>query len=286
MGFWTAAWVSLILSRHDKTHSSTSVFNSDQKKSLEYSCSAWLSRSDAAHLIDNKLLPSAKFGARLKVSGAVKSNKDDSKVMLVNDPSLELAYGEFPLQSLDALLDAALKHLKDKRNERLTFLDIGSGAGRICLYASMTRPGWNVFGVEIVLSLHALAVQAADAAVDETVVSSDAQVLENDSIASTIQFFHGPAQEYIHILQQADIIFCYSTVFDATFSPQAGAMVLSRGWMELLQHCRPGTICITTDRCCDPAYGWMRLETVEVENREVMGSTGYVQQLVSKGKYQ
>jgi SAM-dependent methyltransferase len=283
MGFWTAAaWVSLYVSRHDKTRPSNRLhaFNNDNN-SIEYSCSTCLSRSDAAQLLDQSLLPKALFGARLGVSGA---SNENPKVMLINDPSLELAYGEFPFVSLDALVDVALMESNYAANEitqrpsnKLSFLDLGSGAGRLCLYATMTRPGWKVCGIEIVPALHELARQASQGACDQGVFSTDAATVSSSNHGSKIQFLLGSAQEYITILKQADIIFCYSTVWDtAGFSVESGAMVLSSAWMELLRHCRPGSIVITTDRCLDLSHGWTLLERMEVENREVMGSVGYV----------
>jgi hypothetical protein len=36
---------------------------------------------------------------------------------------------------------------------------------------------------------------------------------------------------------------------------------------------------ITTDRVLDPRHGWLFLDRLDVDNREVMGSTGYIQVL-------
>jgi hypothetical protein len=274
---------------------------------IEFSCPTPLSRAHAASLIDTTFLPQQLFGERLSVSGSNVNDSQTPQIILGTDPSLQLAYGEFLLSSVDALVDAALSHRQEdnpnasngngstSNNDAIAsvnFVDLGSGAGRICLYMAMTRPSWSSCGMEVVPSLHALAQQAALMAEEYGILQSQVARQDNedspddstenaDSIAkasSSLQLCRGAAQEYTHILEQADIIFCYSTVFDtAGFSQETGAMILSTEWMELLQNCRPGTLVITTDRSCDPAYGWTLLQTMEVENREVMGSVGYIQ---------
>ena len=283
MGFGALLGVGLFCFGHKRLIGNQSRLRSTSLSShdvsMEFSCPSLRSRSEAAHLLDTHLLPNTLFGKRLAVSGAFRQNEDDyqAKVISVRDPSLELAYGEFPFDSVDALVDAALQHC-DANTSSLTFVDLGSGAGRVCLYMAMTRPSnWRVLGIEVVPSLHELACQAAQAAIEmQPVGDSDYRA---DTSPSSLQLFLGPAQDYTHVLQQADIVFCYSTAWDtAGFSTDTGAMVLSTNWMQLLQSVRPGTLVITTDRSCDPAFGkWTLLETLAVENREVMGSIGYVQ---------
>ena len=57
-------------------------------------------------------------------------------------------------------------------------------------------------------------------------------------------------------------------------------MNLDRQWSELLANsCRKGCVVITTDRALDPQHGWELLDRLDVDNREVMGSTGYIQVL-------
>lgn len=288
-----AALILLHPSSHTRTtelfHSSRSHYSSHHSI---FTCTEVLPRSSAADAIHERLLPTESFGNRLSVSGESLGTGDDQtpRLMRGTDPSLELAYGEFPFQSLDALVDTAMEHwdAADHPPREISFLDLGSGAGRLCLYIALTRPAWRVHGIEIVPSLHQLALEASQTAVNlgllqhgpkEDVFYGPAQSM------STIHFALGPAQDLTEVLKSADIIFCYSTVWRTNgFSTETGAMLLAREWMEILQHCRPGTLLITTDRSADPAFGWKLLKTLEVENREVCGSTGYVQLLEQRSE--
>lgn len=80
------------------------------------------------------------------------------------------------------------------------------------------------------------------------------------------------------VLATADMIFAYSTAFPAKrFCPDLGALLLDPVWTHSLSNaCQDGCVAITTDRALDPAFGWELLERIDVENREVFGSTGYI----------
>jgi hypothetical protein len=58
-------------------------------------------------------------------------------------------------------------------------------------------------------------------------------------------------------------------------------MNLDRQWSELLANsCRKGCVVIAiTDRALYPRLGWELLGRLDVDNREVMGSKGYIQVL-------
>lgn len=70
-------------------------------------------------------------------------------------PSIDHAthYEPTPLASIDALLDAV-----PPRFERMTFVDIGSGMGRV-VFVAARRPFRAIVGVEISPALHAVATQ-------------------------------------------------------------------------------------------------------------------------------
>jgi hypothetical protein len=265
----------------------SSSSNSDLPRSESYTCPETLSRTDAADILDTILLPKSSFGSRLRVSGAAGNNHREAVALSCQDPSLQLGYGEFPLGSLDALIDAAIPHCCRRKDSTLNFVDLGSGSGRLCLYTALTGPGWNVHGIEVVEPLHELALAASQTAVQKGMLlgkddddTADTHIILGKS-KSTLTFLLGPANYYIPILQKADLVFGYSTAWDySSFSPEIRSVILSDEWNQLLQHCRPGTLVITTDRSCDPSYGWSMLEVVEVDNPEVAGSIGYVQRRV------
>jgi hypothetical protein len=137
-----------------------------------------------------------------------------------------------------------------------------------------------VHGIEISRILHEEALRAALAGLDQGCMAPHLHHDDDNEHEKNRFVLHlGAAQEFPWLLQQADIVFCYSTVWEtAGFSQELGAIVLNQEWNELLSnHCRPGTIVITTDRCLDPRHGWKLLERLDVDNREVAGSTGYIQ---------
>ena len=69
------------------------------------------------------------------------------------------------------------------------------------------------------------------------------------------------------------------TVFPAVdkFNVEVGALILQPEWSQMLAaECRRGCIAITTDRALDPKFGWELIKRLDVENPEVLGSTGYI----------
>lgn len=126
------------------------------------------------------------------------NRRRSAKVAMTNDdPRGEYTYGEFPFDSFDALVDRALMYVDaigyvgdvdvDKNeideceNDRRTgdsgrrhiMVDLGSGCGRLVLYAALTRgmskstkSDWDVHGIEIGTRLHSLAVRSLRRGVD------------------------------------------------------------------------------------------------------------------------
>ena len=86
------------------------------------------------------------------------------------DPPLVLTYGEFPLDFFARVTDRAcvLAGIDDAQHGGV-FCDVGSGAGRLVLWAAATRAWSSVHGVELLPSLHAAAMEkrAAASALDE-----------------------------------------------------------------------------------------------------------------------
>ena len=225
------------------------------------------SRSDASRLLDESILPSSERGERIGLG-----TRNDKRIYTGVD--LFETYGEFPLESLDMLLDLAQQ---ESGAPFKNVLDLGSGCGRLAIYMALTREQWHVQGVEISEVFHNQALKALDHATEygcfQNVPGSAA------AAASSISLHLGPANNFPALLQHADVIFCYSTAFESShFSEESSALVLAASWSELLSaHCRPGCVCITTDKVLDPARGWRLLSRLDVPNPEVVGSTGFVQ---------
>jgi hypothetical protein len=263
--------------------------------------------------MDPCVLPRTEYGGRLSVGGDAQGLQDEEAgsgrgAVAAQDPRLAFTYGEFPLGSLDELLDRAeacsiSNQVTDEsgggnvqrryRQRRLTFVDVGSGCGRLCLYVALTRPDWDVTGIECAPLLHQQAVQATQRAIKAGYMRHSA-LTDHDPIESapseesnsptTVRFECAMANAATSTLHQADILFGYSTTWESSgFSTATSSMLLSQEWQELFTSCcRPGAIVITTDRSLDASStgSWRMLDQASVGNPEVGGSMGYIQRRV------
>ena len=283
--------------RTQKTPSMLWSSTTNIQQSISFSVPRQVSREEGEQLIDQTLVPSSEYGIRLDIGRDAQGLPRD-EAFTVNDPRLDNTYGEFPLSSMDELLDLGVQYLDDKRDDldpkdersHISMVDVGSGFSRLVLYASLTRgrsdkiPNqksdlWDVHGIEISELLHRKAVEAAHRGIDAGWILPADQALNLSTEGSNrIHLYQGPAEDYQSILSEADIIFAYSTVFKSGhFSPEVGALLLGPEWSQLLgEACRPGCVAITTDRALDPAFGWKLMERLDVDNREVLGSTGFI----------
>lgn len=239
-------------------------------------------REDAQSILDDKLMPRKDYGERIGWGRDAQSFDETTGPLNPSDPRLSQTYGEFPLRSMDELIDRGLEHLPaSKRNaKKLSLLDIGSGCGRLVFYSAMVRgsneePSWDVHGIEISDELHNRALDFLKAGAKMNLMTTE----EPSSCHSNMLTLNcGPAEEHKDLLEKADIVFSYSTTFPAkAFSPEVSALLLDPEWSELLgSTCSAGCVAITTDRALDPAYSWELLDRLDVENPEVYGTTGYI----------
>ena len=122
-------------------------------------------------------------------------------------------------------------------------------------------------------------------------------------MTNTLQFHLGSAENFIQILQQADIIFCYSTAFTSNgFNIDISAMILNDYWCQLLtsqqanidnnnnnnnnnkkdDNVDNNTIIITTEKAIHPKYNWTIIDRIDVPNPEIFGSTGFIHKKADK----
>jgi len=241
-----------------------------------------LSRTEAATLMDEFVLPAAEKGRRIALGA---HQLVDGVAVDGKDPVLFETYGEFPLPSLDSLLDRAEELFGAEQSYSATarrkIVDIGSGCGRLALYMSLSRPTWDVYGIEISPVFHAEAVLAVKRAIEQGLlknVEDDTTTCSNPDNNGRLVLHCGPAQNFSDILQEADLIFCYSTAFEsAGFSEESAALLLGHDWTSLMADTRSSSLCITTDKALNPAYGWRILDRLDVPNPEVFESTGFIQ---------
>jgi len=223
---------------------------------------------------------------------------DKDEVLNAHDPRLTFTYHEFPLQGLDDLLHTAVQqfttHHPENRAPR-TLVDLGSGCGRCVVHAALTAGSartssgahvWDeVHGVEISPEMHHYAVERVlERGIRGGLLRALPAECPSGAAApplfrTTKLFFHlGDAARFRAVLSGADVVFCYSTVFeDDGFDPGIGAVLLSREWsLMLADACARGTVVVTTDRALNPLYGWNLERTMEVDNPSIFQSTGYI----------
>jgi translation elongation factor EF-1beta len=241
-------------------------------------------------------------------------------IMTANDPRLKMTYAEFPLSSYDTLLDKAITYLSTKtKTTKTNLVDIGSGLGRIVLYTALTRgkngkeaaeeeveENWNISGIEIISGLHDKALQLVQTGIETGIFCSSTTaatttttadnlntgtVPDNNDDCNSFSFHLGSFIEnndsketttIQKVLNEADLIFMYSTAFTATqFNPDPDVCALlldGKEWSQPLSElCQNGCIVITTDKALDPYYGWKIIDRIEnVPNPEVLDSTGFI----------
>lgn len=236
---------------------------SSEVTGLLYHSTTDLSRTQATQLLDDVLLPKAEWGERLALDRPTATDDDSG-------------YGEFPLQSLDVLLDEAIV---DEGEDEAVYnvVDLGSGCGRLALYMALSRPNWHVHGIERELSLHRRAEEAAELAVTKGYLTiNQPGSKQGKKTFGQLSLHLGEAAELRTLLEKADLIFCYSTAFRSErFSPEVGAMILASEWQLLLSSCKQNCVCITTEKALDPC-DWDIESRHTVPNPEVLESTGFI----------
>jgi len=295
--------------------------NKDENSTFACTIRQRLSQQDGQKILNEILLPTREYGNRIRYGGKPPSQQQDvvtattsssssssSTIVKASDARTSYTYGEFPMSSLDDLMNLALTYYFHNNNnnnnkKRLTMIDVGSGCGRLVLYSALTRRGgsnnnnddccdtcWTCHGIEISNALHDEALRASLTGMDHGWFEfvdhdhdhdddDDGELADVDDKQKNAFVLHrGFAEDFDDLFRRANIIFAYSTVFEAAgFSETLGAIVLNQKWNELFsKSCNPGTVVITTDRCLDPAFGWQLVDQLDVDNREVMGSTGYI----------
>jgi hypothetical protein len=255
----------------------TTLKSSVEASSVTFHVAKRCSADESRAAIDDILLPTHEYGKRIRY-GRDAQELNLSAAVQANDPRMAFTYGEFPIHSFDALLDLAMTYMPPHTNQGpLQFVDIGSGCGRLAYHAGLTRgtanEPWNTHGIEMYDILHREALRGMRIGLDETLFTSQAS-----SSTNSIMFHLGDAGDMKHIFADCRLAFAYSTTWPCSgFSEQMCAMVLHGDWSHLLsKSCPKGCVVVTTDRALDPEYGWELVDRLDVENREVAGSTGYI----------
>ena len=166
------------------------------------------------------------------------SARDERFTVAADGTQLEShgAYGEFPLRGIATILshDAVQKRIMSSMSA--SFVDVGSGAGRLLLaVAAMRADLWStVTGIEASESLHAIATHSIKQV-------ERAQLLAGGVVGSLHADFADDAAS--DVLRKADVIFCYSTAL-----PTPDGLRLPRLSAALTAAAPVGSLVITTDK--------------------------------------
>lgn len=161
------------------------------------------------------------------------------------DPPQTLTYGEFDFLFFAELMDKILYMHNDNMEGRFsekTFLDIGSGTGRLVLGAAALHPDLKLCrGLEILPGIHQKAVEILNRCTvgDNNYGLPQSEDLDHSLALAPIDFSCGSFSDPYEYFGDADIIFIFSTCF----SPEMMSSV-SDG---IGRQCKVGTIIITTE---------------------------------------
>lgn len=213
------------------------------------------------------LYPSTEYGVRVQAS-----RKDGywPYISRKEEPPLENTYGEFPLELFSELVDRAAHHsdaVGGTDRSRATFCDLGSGAGRLALYAATTAAWERCRGVELLTSLH------------DTAEAKLEQAAREGLLLCPCAFENLSWDDEALDLSGVDVLFAYSTAFPADEED-----VLQELTGVLRPRLREGAVVVTTEYMLGD--GFALLDSIEgvnpgVGDRHNEGrSIGYVHEKV------
>ena len=184
-------------------------------------------------------------------------------------PPQVLTYGEFPLPLFTELLDrgCALAGIGDER-QSATLCDVGSGTGRLVLWAAATSEWKAVIGIELLGSLHQAALEKHTTATNEISLQS-----------SHVGFYQGSFDDATLLpWREIDVAFAYTTAF-----PSDADGILADLSAALSRRLRAGCIVIVTDGLLGD--GFELVDSVEGDNEGTGGlSAGYIYKKVQQGE--
>jgi uncharacterized coiled-coil protein SlyX len=102
------------------------------------------------------LFPTAELGER---NAASRRDGYWPYVSRKEEPPVALTYGEFPLELFSEVIDRSCELASITDRSRATFADLGSGAGRLVLWAAANDEWRSVHGLEVLPGLHSEAIK-------------------------------------------------------------------------------------------------------------------------------
>merc|ERR1740123_113692 len=224
--------------------------------------------AEALAIFNSHLFPPGEYQQRKQASRADGYWK---YVGAGEEPPLDFTYGEFPLPLFSRLVDRACELAGvDADRSGTIFADLGSGAGRLALWAAATSAWRRVVGIEYLPSLAA----AASAKLDDARTTYP-QLLRTADVRLVQGSWDEPLDEFVGV----DVAFAYTTAITTDENNVLAALSAA-----LVPRLRRGMIVVTTDYTLDPAH-FEVLESMEGENEGVGGiSTGFIHRKICAGE--
>lgn len=228
----------------------------------------------AAQTAVERVFPPTDYGQRLLIGRRAQLGDGDMiyRPGLIGGDTVDssLTYGEYDLDHFCALVDRALDAKADRA---VTFVDVGSGVGRLVLAAAELWPQLTrCVGIERVEELHRVAVEAAESHRDAVPALARCSFFCCDAAEALTP--GGP-------LADADVLFAYSSTW-----PAQGDLLTE--FSAVCGRLRVGTRIVTTDRRLCSAEGAWRfelLDTITGPNRETGGtSIGFVHEVTQSSR--
>jgi SAM-dependent methyltransferase len=226
-------------------------------------------------IFNNQLFPPAEYEQR---NGQSRKDGYWSFVGKGEEAPLEFTYGEFPLQLFSKLVDRACELLpltanaQQECNDRsgVSIGDLGSGTGRLALWAAATSVWKRVVGIEYLPSI------AADGIAKLSIARGMPTLLQTEDVQLIEGSWDDPdALDWADL----DVAFAYTTAITAN---EDG--VLEGLSSALARRLRRGCIVVTTDYRLDPE-GFEVLDKIEGQNDGVGGlSTGFIHRKICAGE--
>lgn len=244
----------------------------------------------------NKLYPPTELSNRNAIS---RSDGYWKYIKHGNEPPLEFTYGEFDIDFFGSLLDKAWECCTDGADveevdveeqmpwQNKTFIDIGSGSGRLVLSAAALHPQFEVCkGLEILEGLNSVATSIAEQCCVSDDDTSDEKKVQyalpyntnsTDTTNSTtqilqmarIQFKCGSFTNPYEHLSDIDVAFVFSSCMKPNLIQELS--------IAIGRQCKVGTIIITTEY---PLYLSGTIDPIENDSTMPFGT--YEIQLLEK----
>ena len=225
-----------------------------------------------AETFNSRLYPSADYQLR---NAASRTDGYWPYIANKEEPPQGFSYGEFPLPFFSQCVDRMCEHAGIGDRSQATFCDVGSGTGRLVLWAAASDRWKSVAGVELLPSLHRTAVETREKAL-ELIMEGEFQLQTDPWLINLHEgsFEDGALLDWDEI----DVCFAYTTAF-----PSDENNVLVELTAALKKRLRAGCIVATTDYHLGD--GFQVIEHMSGENEGVGGvSTAYIHRKISDGE--